>query len=136
MSITDTLHGAEALLAGFGKTPQSKEVAQARADVCLHSGKDKEGNPAKCPHNHLGGWSITTEASRILQAQREKKHQLNLRVDGEEGLGVCRICKCFLPLKVFYDWESIYSHTTDEMFNQFKNQWPSCWMVKELNTTP
>ena len=132
MSIKDTLHGAEALLAGFGKTPPSKEVAQARADVCLHSGKD--GKP--CDFNHLGGWSITTEASRILQAQREKKHQLNLRVDGEEGLGVCRICKCFLPLKVFYDWESIYSHTTDEMFNQFKNQWPSCWMVKELNHTP
>lgn len=129
MSLKDLTNGAEALLEGFGKTPPSKEVAQARADVCLHSGKDG----THCPHNHVGGWTVTTAIGAVIQAQREKKHQLKLAVDGEEGLGVCKICRCPMFLKIFYDWDTIYSHTTDDKFREFREKWPSCWMVKELD---
>ena len=48
-------------------------------------------------------------------------------------MGICKICRCPMFLKVFYDWDTIYSHTTDETFQQFKDKWPVCWMLKELN---
>ena len=127
--IKETINGAKALLEGFGENPPSKEIAQSRADVCLRSGPDG----SRCPHNHVGGFSVTTAIGSVIQAQREKKHQLKLRVDGEEGLGICKICRCPMFLKVFYDWDTIYSHTTDETFQQFKDKWPVCWMLKELN---
>lgn len=129
MSIGDTLNGAEALLDGFGRTPADQETAQKRANVCLHGGKD--GSP--CPHNSLGAWTITTALARVIQAQREKKHELKLRVDGEEGLGVCKLCRCPLFIKVFYDWDTIYGHTSDEQFAVFREKWPACWMLQELN---
>jgi hypothetical protein len=127
--IKDVINGAEALLDGFGKAPPPQEVAQARADVCLHSGKDG----THCPHNHVGKWSATAEVGRVIQAQREKKLHLKLRVDGEEGLGICKICSCPVFLKVFYDWQTIYGHTTDEQFAAFRSKWPACWMIKELD---
>ncbi len=132
--IKEYVNGAKAILESFGDDAPPKEVAQARADVCLHSGP--EGKP--CPHLHSGAWSATAEIGRVIQAQREKKLELNLRVEGEEGLGICRICKCPMFLKVFFSWPTIYGHTTDETFAQFREKWPSCWMVKELdqhNTT-
>ncbi len=127
--IKETINGAKAILDGFGENPPPQEVAQARADVCLHSGKDG----TRCPHNSLGSWTLTTAIAQVIQAQREKKHQLKLSVDGEEGLGVCKICRCPVFLKVFYSWDTIYGHTTDETFNTFRDKWPSCWMVKELD---
>ncbi len=127
--IKETINGAKAILEGFGENPPPQEVAQARADVCLHSGKDGK----RCPHNHVGGFSVTASIGSVIQAQREKKLQLKLRVDGEEELGVCTICRCPMFLKVFYDWNTIYGHTTDETFTQFRDKWPSCWMVKELD---
>lgn len=80
-----------------------------------------------------GGWTVTTAVGAVIQAQREKKHQLKLRVDGEESLGICTICRCPLFLKVFYDWDTVYGHTTDDKFREFREKWPACWMVKELD---
>jgi hypothetical protein len=127
--------GAKAILEGFGDSPPPQEVAQARANVCLSGGTDKDGNPTKCPNNHTGGWSITTKASQIIHAQRQRKLELKLAVDGETSLGICKVCKCYLPLKVWYGIETIYEHTPDSTLADF----PSfCWIKKgcqSLKTT-
>lgn len=123
------INGAEAILDGFGKSPPSQELAQERADSCLKGAPpDQNTGSKKCPYNHLGGFSITAKASELIHAQREKKLALKLRVEDEEGLGVCKVCKCFLPLKVFYDIETIYGHTEDSVLASFPD-W--CWIKRE-----
>jgi hypothetical protein len=99
------INGIDALCEGFGKSPPPQDVAQARADIC--TGR-LNGTP--CPNNHRGTFSLTAKAAQIIHAQRQRKLQLELRVDGEESLGVCKTCGCYLPLKVFFDTETIKPH--------------------------
>lgn len=123
--------GAKAILEGFGEDPPPQEIAQARSDIC--TGR-LSGVP--CPHNHTGGWSITTKASQIIHAQRQRKLELALAVEGEASLGVCKVCRCYLPLKIWYHIATIHDHTPDSTLNEF----PSfCWIKKgcqSLTTTP
>lgn len=119
------INGAEAILHGFGKQPPPQESAQARADIC--SGR-LSGTP--CPNNHKGSFSLTAQASAIIHAQRQRKLELKLAVEGEESIGVCRICGCYLPLKVWFDTATIYEYTTDYTLEKF----PSfCWIKQECN---
>ncbi len=116
------VNGAKAIYEGFGESPPPQEVAQARSDVCTG-----RLNGTKCPHNHTGGWSITAKASEIIHAQRQRKLELKLAVDGEETLGVCKVCRCYLPLKVWYDSQTIFEHTTDSTLANFPD---FCWIKK------
>lgn len=118
------INGAAALLEGFGDSPPSQEVAQSRANACLHG---EEGNP--CRFNHRGGFSLTALASSIIHAQRQKKLELNLRVEGEENLGVCRVCSCYMPLKVWLSTKILFDHTDDSAIQRFPD-W--CQIKKEL----
>jgi len=121
------VNGIEAILEGFGANPPSQDTAQDRSDVC--TGRTS-GVP--CPNNHRGGFSLTAQASAIIHVQRQRKLDLKLNVDGEESLGICKVCGCYLPLKVWYDSETISSHTTDETFSRFPD---FCW-IKHLKTQP
>lgn len=124
------INGIATLADGFSKPPPPQEVCQSRANVCLFSGPPDEhiGTPTKCPFNHRGAISVTTAIAAAIHAARQRKLELNLRVEGEEGLGVCKLCGCDLKTKVFWDAESIYSHTTDSTFERFRSEWPKCWM--------
>lgn len=119
------INGAHAILEGFGEAPPSQEVGQSRADSCI---RGNNGN--KCPFNHTGAFSITAKASQIIHAQRQRKLELKLTVDGEASLGVCKICSCFLPLKVWYDIKTIYDHTEDATLAKFPD-W--CWIKRECS---
>lgn len=117
--------GIDAILEGFGRNPPSQEVAQNRADIC-----DGRLSGVPCPYHHKGSFSLTAQASAIIHTQRQRKLELKLAVDGEDALGVCKVCKCYLPLKIWYDSETITRHTTDETFSKFP---PHCW-IKRLKT--
>ncbi len=125
MNPSELTHGAAALLEGFGKQPPTQEVAQARSDVC--SGR-LSGNP--CAANYLGGWAISDQIARVIHAQRQRKLDLHLEVQGENILGTCKICRCPLFLKVWYDEETIRGHTTDETFSNMKSTNNDCWIAK------
>lgn len=124
VSLGEIINGAEAILDGFGRTPPSQSVAQARADVCTGHAT---GFP--CPANYRGGWAVSTEIARVLHAQRQKKLELKLEVERENQLGTCEKCKCFLPLKIWYDDDTIYNHTADTTFQAMKQINPACWQV-------
>lgn len=128
MNIVEIANGAKALLDGFGEAPPPQAVSQARADIC--SGRL---SASKCPANFLGGWAVTTEIARAIHAQRQKKLELNLSVQGEERLGTCTACRCALFLKVHYDSATIYNHTTDETFNKMRSANPQCWIAALQN---
>ena len=118
--ITDKLNGVDAIIEGFGKQPPSQEHAQARADVCK-----------TCPKNYTGGWLISDKAARIIHAQRQKKLEMKLKVEGEEKIGNCLVCECNLPLKVFFDIHTIFHHTSDAMMSRLQSANPNCWIVTE-----
>lgn len=124
----DIVNGAEAILHGFGQAPPPQEIAQARADVC--TGR-LSGKP--CAYNHKGGFNLTAQASAIIHAQRQRKLELKLSVEGEKSLGICRVCGCYLPLKVWFDDQTIVDYTTDETFNRFPD---FCWIKKLKPQTP
>ena len=125
------VNGAKAIIEGFGENPPPQEVAQARSDIC--TGR-LSGVP--CPNNHTGGFSLTATASQVIHAQRQRKLELNLAVEGEGSLGVCKVCKCYLPLKIWYHIATINDHTPDSTLANF----PSfCWIkqgCQPLNHTP
>lgn len=82
----------------------------------------------RCRYNTFDGWVIPTHVALTLHKLRELKNQKKLRVENENLLGTCAICRCVLPLKVWYDFGTIFNHTTDETFLRFP---PWCWMKKE-----
>ena len=118
-------NGIEAICEGFGKAPPPQDVAQARADIC--TGR-LSGVP--CPHNHKGAFSITAKAAQIIHAQRQRKLELKLAVEGESSLGVCHVCGCALPLKIWFDTETLYNHTDDSTLARFPD---FCWLKKECS---
>lgn len=127
------IDGAKALLEGFGETPPPQEVAQARSDVCTGG---LNGN--KCAANYLGGWAISDKIAQALHAQRQRKLELKLTVEREERLGTCEICRCWLPLKVWYDEGTILGHTTDSTLATMKETNPKCWIaaLQKQHQTP
>ena len=121
----DIINGVEAILHGFGRNPPPQEVAQDRSDIC--TGR-LSGVP--CPNNHKGSFSLTAQASSIIHAQRQRKLELKLAVEGESSLGVCRTCGCYLPLKVWFDSQTILDYTTDFTIAKFPD---FCWIKKECH---
>lgn len=126
VNLKGAINGIEAAVEEFSKDPPPKEVAQVRADVC--TGR-LSGNP--CPHNFRGAWRVTDLTAAVIKAQLEKKRDLALHVDWEDKLGTCKACSCPLFLKVFYNWSTIYNHTSDEQFEKQHSANPECWMWKE-----
>lgn len=129
MKLLDKLLGAKAIVDGFGKSPPPRELAQKRSDICT---KGFEGGKP-CPYNYLGAWSITSRIAEMIHKQREIKLQLKLQVDGEEKLGVCEVCGCPMMLKVWYDAETIWNHTSDAAYSKYPS-W--CWLQKEKPQHP
>lgn len=129
--VADTLgglsNGARILLRwlGEGSKPVAPEIAQARAEVCLHVA---EGKP--CPFNQ-NGFKPVERIAELIRDQTEQKNELKLSVQGEEGLHTCALCFCSLPLKVHVPIEQILSGTPAPMLEKFKREQPKCWMVTE-----
>lgn len=130
--VADTLgglsNGARILLRwlGEGSKPVAPEIAQARAEVCLHVA---EGKP--CPFNQ-NGFKPVERIAELIRDQTEQKNELKLSVQGEEGLHTCALCFCSLPLKVHVPLEHILSGTPAPMIEKFKREQPKCWIISEL----
>lgn len=126
MNVSQAISGVKAAVEEFGKEPPSQELRQSRADVC--TGR-LTGKP--CPQNYLGAWRVTDVAVSIIKGQLERKRDLALRVEGEDKLGTCEACSCPLFLKVHYNFQTIYDHTSDQQFEKLRAANPECWQWKE-----
>lgn len=126
MNIQEATNGIKAAIEEFSHDPPPQSVRQARSDICTGrlSGK-------KCPHNFQGAWRLTDTAAHIIKTQLERKRELALDVEGEDNLGTCEVCKCPLFLKVHYSWQTVYGHTSDDMFHKLHAANPECWMWAE-----
>lgn len=114
-----------------GFVPVDAATAQARSDVC--TGRIS-GNP--CPFNERKTIDFTSPAAAAIKSYIEKKHKMNLAVDGETELHVCMICLCHLPLKVWTPLDTLLGRMDAAMLDKFKTQMPSCWILNEKPQTP
>jgi hypothetical protein len=102
---------------GAGGIPVPLPEAQARADICL-----------KCPFNYKGNWLWKVAVSMAISAQMMLRQAMNLRLEGEESLGVCELCGCMLKLKTHVPFRHIYRFTSDQQFTKYPD---FCWQQKE-----
>lgn len=108
---------------GDGARPVPIEVAQARANVCL-----------ECPHNRDGHalLNLTADTVRAIAEQMHARESLKLRVEGEENLHSCAVCRCPLKLKVHVTLATILEHTDKETLSEFPKDY--CWIITEQQT--
>lgn len=116
--------GAQNLLAWSesGKVvPQ--EVADARGLICTAGGP---GN-TRCPMNGQGDWKqlFTAPAAELIKNQLAAKSSMKLATKYDSTLGVCEVCACPLPLKVWSPLE----FALRKMSKETKDKLPEwCWM--------
>ena len=95
-----------------------KDEADLRANICR-----------SCPLNVAKKWWEKMTKDPIAEGMRmtlELKHGMNLSLPNEEELGVCRVCGCCIPLKV---WTPI-EHIQNQVGN-LHDAPDYCWMRKK-----
>jgi hypothetical protein len=113
--VSQIVNGAKVLgdWIGHGGIPVEKEVAQARADICL-----------KCPMN-VRDWPLLESVAAAIKKQIGLKNHLQLRVTGEKGLHFCASCGCVNKLKIWLPLENILPEPDERV--KFD---PNCWLLK------
>ncbi len=106
---------------GNGGEPVSIELAQARANVCL-----------KCPMNYKGDWLWSMATQLAINAQSNLRRLMNIRLEGEENLGVCEVCGCKTKLKSLVPIKHIYRTMSGEQLTKYPS---NCWIPKEIKPT-
>lgn len=84
---------------GSGGKTIFKDEAELRAKIC-----------ESCPLNVAPKWWEKITKDPIAEGMRmtlELKHGMNLSVSNEDSLGVCKVCGCCLPLKIWVPIEHI-----------------------------
>ena len=77
----------------------------------------------------VGAAGVPIRAAKATKAYFRIKDKLNLRVEGEEKLGICDACWCPLKLKVHMPINHIVDNTEDEVFIDLHKD---CWILKEM----
>lgn len=100
--------------------PVAKELALARAEVCL-----------TCPLNGKGDltrWFTVPVAGQIRKAMAARSG-LNLTTPHDEKLGVCEGCQCPISLKIWAPIDYISAHMPAEVKADLD---PRCWIIHEM----
>jgi hypothetical protein len=125
MSIASEIVTAHKILndwLGEGGKPVSQELAESRAKVCVN-----------CPYNtKVKLWEkLKSAAADVVRSHIEIKTGMDIHADGEDELGMCRICSCVLFLKVHVPLKHITDNTDDETLKRFQTLKPDCWIYTE-----
>ncbi len=106
---------------GADGVPVSIDDATRRSRVCL-----------TCPENRAPRWWETAKEkiARIIKRHLAVKNRVGLKVESEELLGICRVCRCVLPLKIHVPIKHVEAHTAPDEWEKFP-RW--CWIRAEAN---
>lgn len=103
---------------GDGGKPASREIAEARAEVCNN-----------CPMND-SGWKAPEHVATAIKEQLVVKNGLHLSTKHDDNLHTCKVCLCPLKLKVY----TPLSYQTRYMKSDEIKAFPEhCWLRKEMN---
>lgn len=106
---------------GEGGQPVPRPWAAVRASIC-----------EVCPENgNLRWWDYAKESVAIaIKWHLAVKNQISLHLPQEGKLGMCRVCHCCLPLKVWAPIGVLAKHLKDEQKKKFPSH---CWIKHELS---
>jgi len=96
---------------GSGGQPVVPELAQARASIC-----------ETCVENRAPRWweVVKDPVADCILELLEVKTAMNLRVENEEKVNMCRVCGCCIRLKVWVPIQHV---------SQNKEKFPEhCWI--------
>ena len=100
---------------GNGMIPVNQHEAEYRGATCR-----------KCPRNITDEKSLGTIRKRVASAIKrhvEAKKALRLEVYKEEALGMCGVCGCWMPLKIWVPSSIVKKRTKD-----FSKYPVDCWL--------
>ena len=105
---------------GEGGRPVPAGVSQVRADQCLCCWFNSKTG---C----IGGEAVPISVSHIISA----KTKLKLSVLGEHNLHSCKLCRCYLPLKIHVPIVHLRQFTPQAVIEDIKKHKPTCWQITE-----
>ena len=81
-----------------------------------------------CAYNQKGivSQEIASDAAKRLL---EAKNRLKMRVQGEDTLYTCKLCNCFLPLKIHVPWIHIRRYQREETRTAIMAGKSDCWQL-------
>ena len=102
-----------------GGQPVATELSNKRAGIC-----------ADCPRNQPPDWTkwFTVKASEMIEAELERRADLQLSTPFDEKLGLCAACLCPMKLKVHTPLEIILKHLRPEIQADLA---PQCWILSK-----
>jgi hypothetical protein len=106
---------------GEGGAPVAPVVARYRADICR-----------VCPKNVAPNWwqkNLLDPIAGVIRAGLEIKNSLNLSVEREDELHMCRVCGCCARLKVWTPIQHILKNTDPKKLQEFDKD---CWIIQNL----
>lgn len=128
MSAISKLTSGAAILTdwlGDDQRPVDRSLSQSRANVCAHCDQN-----ARKMLLHL----LEAPVIEAIRLTSTLKGRMKLSVEGESGLGTCKICLCHLPTKVHVPMSHIQAHTDENVWTELKEKASHCWMLNERTT--
>lgn len=106
-----------------GEPAVAKELAEARAAVCV-----------KCPKNGKGDFTkyFTIPAADSIRRQLGRLADRNLSTSHDADISICEVCLCPLKLKVQTPLKFIKPEMSDGMIDELRAANPNCWIISEL----
>jgi hypothetical protein len=98
-----------------GGQPVAKELAEARAKVCV-----------ACPFNVEGTW-FTVAPAEIIRSTLSARSDLKLETPYDDQLKSCGICKCLNRLKPHVPLDHILKKTAPDIMASFPE---NCWIAR------
>lgn len=99
---------------GEGGKPVEKSVADSRAKMCMG-----------CKFN---GWSSEWNG---IDRQIKAKEKAGIKNPDESKIGVCLLCRCWLPLKIHVPHKHIRSYQREAVRCSIMNEKPDCWQLRK-----
>lgn len=112
---------------GDGLRPVENALAEKRAGVCV-----------TCPENGDPNWLQRIDASLASEVKHlvEIRNDLNLSTIHDQNLHTCKVCDCYLKLKVHTPIEHIKNNMPAEVVTKLRGVKTStgapCWVVEEM----
>jgi hypothetical protein len=100
--------------------PVAKEVAEARAAVCVECPMNRKGN--------LKDWFAAHISKGIMELYALLKDSA-LTTTRDKELGTCSACLCPLRAKIFIDAEMLKRHTKPDVLAALDHR---CWILSEI----
>lgn len=96
---------------------EDAKTSQKRADICL-----------KCPQN-IQGVTLSAPIASAVKKLLEFRKNVDLTVEGEQGLGRCGVCDCEIKLLVHVPQKRVVEYLTEE--ERSKSPF-HCWKLDKV----